>query len=416
MSSSCAAPLASYASNPEDSRGRLYEEEIPRFRTAFQRDRDRIIHSVAFRRLEYKTQVFVNYEDEEYRNRLTHTLEVAQITRSLARYLYMNEDLAETIALAHDLGHPPFGHAGEDALNEASGIFNHNIQSFRLVTLLEDKYARFHGINLSWETLEGIAKHNGPVLSSKLAEDKSYLYLSEYNKIHDLSLHTYASGEAQIASISDDIAYNLHDIDDGLSAGIFTLNQIRDLPIIGVVFLEMEKEYQDLPVSKQLFESLRKVMGIMIYDIFNTTNSNIKDFNIKTPDDIRNAKTNIVSFSEGMAKKNKELKKYLFENMYMHYTLQRMAYKGKKIISDLFEFYRENPKCLLPKWKKIMQNTNKHFQNACAAKDISDISTQKIDSDISSIIATNDLIANFTDRSAIKEHQNIFDLYSNKHY
>ena len=262
--------ISPYACIPENSRGRLFAEPDSATRTCFQRDRDRIIHSAAFRRLEYKTQVFVNHEGDFFRTRLTHSLEVSQIARSVCRALSLNEDLGEALALAHDLGHPPFGHAGEDALQELMAPydgFDHNAQSLRVVTLLEASYANFLGLNLTWETLEGVVKHNGPLVKN----GKSYAGLPsavvEYNAKHDLELHTYASAEAQVAAIADDVAYNNHDIDDGLRARLFTINDLADVPLVGPVFAEVKKTYPDLDESRIIHESVRRMIGEMVIDL-----------------------------------------------------------------------------------------------------------------------------------------------------
>ncbi|NBO20281.1 MAG: deoxyguanosinetriphosphate triphosphohydrolase, partial [Proteobacteria bacterium] len=282
--------LASYACNPSESRGRLYAEEDTNTRTAFQRDRDRIIHSTAFRRLEYKTQVFVNHEGDHYRTRLTHSLEVSQLARSICRTLGLNEDLAETLALAHDLGHTPFGHAGEDALSEAMepfGGFDHNAHTLRLITSLEHRYAGFDGLNLTWETLEGVAKHNGPLIR----RNSSTLFgkilnrapaqnlpraITEYNAKHDLGLESYASAEAQVAALADDIAYNNHDIDDGLRAGLFTLEQIEPVEVVSRIVREVRTRYPGIDDDRLTHEVIRRLINRMVTDLINQTLQNIK--------------------------------------------------------------------------------------------------------------------------------------------
>jgi dGTPase len=269
----CALPLASYACRPDQTKGRIFEEEESKYRTCFQRDRDRIIHSEAFRRLKYKTQVFVYHQGDHYRTRLTHTLEVAQIARALARALLVNEDLAETVALAHDLGHPPFAHAGEEALNACMkdvGGFDHNDQSLRILTKLEHKYPRFIGLNLSWETLEGVVKHNGPLIEKGQDPEKAGLPIStrQTNRKSNWMLDTYASLEAQIAALSDDIAYNSHDVEDGLRAGVFTLSDIREeVPFINDVVKTVEKKFPDINQDLLIYETIREMIGCMVHDV-----------------------------------------------------------------------------------------------------------------------------------------------------
>ena len=380
-----------YACVPEKSRGRLFEEPDSATRTCFQRDRDRIIHSAAFRRLEYKTQVFVNHEGDFFRTRLTHSLEVSQIARSVCRALALNEDLGEALALAHDLGHPPFGHAGEDALQELMAPydgFDHNAQSLRVVTLLEASYANFLGLNLTWETLEGVVKHNGPLVNSgrKYAELPSAVI--EYNAIHDLELHTYASAEAQVAAIADDVAYNNHDIDDGLRARLFTINDLTDVPLVGPVFAEVKKAFPDLDESRIIHESVRRMIGEMVIDLLDETKTRLKDLNPRTPDDIRNSDTPVAGFSESMRANDAALKKFLFENMYRHYKLNRMTSKAKRVVKELFTLLIREPECLpvelYEKCKKIKST------------------------DTARVVA--DYIAGMTDRYALDEYQNLFDV------
>ena len=269
-------PVAPYACLVQRSRGRLYEEPPCELRTAFQRDRDRIVHSAAFRRLMYKTQVFVYHEGDHYRTRLTHSLEVAQIGRTIARALKLDEDLAETIALAHDLGHPPFGHTGEEALHEMAkpyGGFDHNAQSLRTVTKLEGRYASFDGLNLTWETLEGLVKHNGPLLTADGAPTKRYMAdglpmaIVEYGQSHDLDLASYASAEAQIAALADDIAYNNHDLDDGLRAGLIAIDKLRDAPLAGRFLHQVEVQHGPLPESRLIYEMNRRLISAMVLDL-----------------------------------------------------------------------------------------------------------------------------------------------------
>ena len=383
--------ISPYACIPENSRGRLFAEPDSATRTCFQRDRDRIIHSAAFRRLEYKTQVFVNHEGDFFRTRLTHSLEVSQIARSVCRALSLNEDLGEALALAHDLGHPPFGHAGEDALQELMAPydgFDHNAQSLRVVTLLEASYANFLGLNLTWETLEGVVKHNGPLVKN----GKSYAELPsavvEYNAKHDLELHTYASAEAQVAAIADDVAYNNHDIDDGLRARLFTINDLADVPLVGPVFAEVKKTYPDLDESRIIHESVRRMIGEMVIDLLVETKARLDDLNPKTPDDIRGSHTPIAGFSDTMRANDAASKKFLFENMYRHYKLNRMTSKAKRVVKELFKLLIKEPECLPYELQ---------------------VRFKKSDStEMARVVA--DYIAGMTDRYALDEYQNLFDV------
>ena len=314
----------------------------------------RIIHSAAFRRLEYKTQVFVNHEGDSYRTRLTHSLEVSQIARSVCRYLGLNEDLGETLALAHDLGHPPFGHAGEDALKEMMapfGGFDHNAQSLRVVTKLEARYADFDGLNLTWETLEGVVKHNGPLVKEGVREEDLPRGILDYVSSQDLELSTYASAEAQVAAIADDIAYNNHDIDDGLRAGLFTIDDLVDVPLVGPVFHEVRKLYPDLDMSRTIHESVRRLIGAMVQDLLRVTQSRIDAASPATAADIRALNEPVAQFSENMRANDKALKSFLFENMYRHYKLNRMTSKGRRVVKDLFQLLLAEPECLPTEWR-----------------------------------------------------------------
>lgn len=393
--------LASYACHPSATRGRLHKEEESNTRSVYQRDRDRIIHSTAFRRLEYKTQVFVNHEGDHYRTRLTHSLEVSQLARSMCRTLGLNEDLAETLALAHDLGHTPFGHAGEDALSEAMepfGGFDHNAHTLRIITSLEHRYAGFDGLNLTWETLEGIAKHNGPLIKRPAASLISKIInkagntlpraMSEYNARHDLELHTYASGEAQIASLADDIAYNNHDIDDGLRAGLFTIDQLSSLPGIGEIFHEVRKTYPQIDETRVIHEAIRRIINRMVSDVMAQTFTNIAQEHIERPEDIRMLGKPLVAFSPQMQEINLALKSFLMENMYRHYKVNRMASKARRVIKDLFQFFLAEPQCLPTSWGKL----------AGGAK-----------SPITAMVVA-DFIAGMTDRFALDEYRRIFDV------
>ena len=383
--------ISSYACKPEDSRGRLYDEPDSATRTCFQRDRDRIIHSAAFRRLEYKTQVFVNHEGDFFRTRLTHSLEVSQIARSVCRALGLNEDLGEALALAHDLGHPPFGHAGEDALQEFMAPydgFDHNAQSLRVVTLLEARYADFLGLNLTWETLEGVVKHNGPLLNPATPAAELPSAVVEYNAVHDLELHTYAGAEAQVAAVADDVAYNNHDIDDGLRAGLFTTDDLADVPLVGPVFAEVKQTYPDLDESRMIHEAIRRMIGEMVIDLLDETKSRLNDLNPKSPDDIRANDRPIAGFSETMRANDAALKKFLFENMYRHYKLNRMTSKAKRVVKELFKLLVKEPECLPDELQAKCKNTS----TANTARVVADH------------------IAGMTDRYALDEYQNLFDV------
>jgi len=373
--------LAPYASIPENSRGRLLSEESRAGSSPYQRDRDRIIHATAFRRLEYKTQVFINNEGDHYRTRLTHTLEVAQLSRSIARELALDEDISEAIALAHDLGHPPFGHAGEDALAEVMcdyGGYDHNAQSIRLLTKLESKYKDFDGLNLTWETLEGIAKHNGPVTNNIPRA------LAEFNKKYDMELNTYPNLEAQISATCDDIAYNNHDIEDGIRAKLFDYRDIQHLPIVGDIISNILDIQPDIEQSRLIHEVKRKSINLMVQDLLNTTISNVKEQNIQSVKDVRNANKFIANFSDEMLEDCQQIKKFLRENMYRHYKVNIMTSKARRVIKDLFEFYMAETSSLPENWFARIESNNKPI-----------------------IIA--DYIAGMTDRYALEEHRKIFD-------
>ncbi|MCE3005506.1 MAG: deoxyguanosinetriphosphate triphosphohydrolase [Alphaproteobacteria bacterium] len=377
--------LVPYAAHPDQSRGRLVAEADCPMRNPHQRDRDRIIHSVAFRRLEYKTQVFVNHEGDHYRTRLTHSLEVSQLARSLARNLHLNEDLAEALALAHDLGHTPFGHAGEEGLNAAMGNyggFDHNAQTIRILTLLEQRYAEFDGLNLTWEVLEGIAKHNGPLVGSPPRA------LAYYARQQDLELHSYPSTEAQIAAIADDIAYNNHDLDDGLRAGFFRLTDLEALPLIGELLAKIRLQHPSLSEPRQAHEVIRRLISSMVADVIATTQANVKRHGIKTVADVRQLGAPLVAFSPEMEQVNRAIKTYLFKHMYRHYRVNRMSSKAKRVMGDLFRFFLAEPNCLPTIWYSQTDGAG----------------TQQT----AEIVA--DFIAGMTDRFALDEHARIFDV------
>ncbi len=379
--------LSAYATKPERSRGRLVNESESQNRTPFQRDRDRIIHSMAFRRLEYKTQVFVNHEGDHYRTRLTHSLEVAQLARSIARTLQLNEDLAEACALSHDMGHPPFGHAGEDALQAAltkHDGFDHNAQTLKLMMVLEQRYAEFDGLNLTWETLEGIAKHNGPV-------ENPHPTLQSCNSLFDLELNTHASAEAQVAALADDIAYNNHDIDDGLRAGLFEVEDLLHLPMVGQIFRDVVKKYPLLSRQRLANEGVRRIINAMVVDLLEETHRNLSNLNPQSVEDVRSAGKAVVVFSDEMAGVHRQLRKFLMERMYKHYKVNRMTSKARRIIMQLFEIFAAEPNCLPTEWFNKLQAASEENVKM-------------------SIIA--DYISGMTDRFAMQEHGRLFDLSS----
>ena len=355
-------------------------------RSAFQRDRDRIIHSTAFRRLKHKTQVFVYHEGDHYRTRLTHSLEVAQIARSISRVLGLDEDLAEALALAHDLGHTPFGHAGEDALNAEMapyGGFSHNDQTLRILTRLEQHYAEFDGLNLTWETLEGTVKHNGP-LSDALPPS-----IAEYDSRHKLDVHTFPGPEAQVAALSDDIAYNNHDIDDGLRAGLFTVADLAEVPLVGPVFREVAARYPGIDEGRLIHESIRRLIDRMARDLIGETRVRLADSGVRSADDIRNLATSVVDFSAEMRSHDRSLKQFLHRHMYRHYRVNRMSSKARRVVRELFRAFMDEPECLPGEWRPP----------AGAGP-----------AETARIVA--DYLAGMTDRFALDEHRRLFDTYS----
>jgi dGTPase len=341
-----AMELAPYAVRAETSRGRLTYEPSGGMRGPFQRDRDRVIHSTAFRKLQYKTQVFVNHEGDFYRTRLTHSLEVAQIARAIARALRLDDDLTEALALAHDLGHPPFGHAGETGLNtalEAFGGFDHNAQSLRVVTRLEARYAGFDGLNLTWEALEGLVKHNGPILEPTG-------FIAAYNARHDLELSTYASGEAQVAALADDIAYHSHDLDDGLRAQLFTFEDIGHLPLVGECLAEVRRLHGALSESRLRHETIRRVLDRLIRDVVAESGRRIADLSPGSAEEIRAAPGPVIAFSPEMAEANRAIKAFLFAHMYRHWRVNRTASKARKLTAALATLFLEDPSLLPDEW------------------------------------------------------------------
>ncbi len=379
--------LAPFAVNEEKSRGRLYHENYDdsKYRSVFGRDRDRIINSSAFRRLQYKTQVFVNHEGDHYRTRLTHSLEVAQIARWIAGALKVNKDLAEIVSLAHDLGHTPFGHAGEDELNEKMadfGGFSHNGHTLKIITKLETRFIEFEGLNLSWEMLEGVVKHNGPIKD----ESKLHDYIRYYNFKHDLDLKYFPSIESQISAISDDIAYNNHDIEDGLRAELFSVEELLTLPLIGTIYQEILAEHPRIKRELLVGETKKRLVLAMVIDVINTTQKNIAENKIGSEDDVRRAGKSLVHFSTEMEVAHQALKNFLMLNMYRHSTVNRMTASAKKIVGGLFDFYMETPSCLPDE----------------LAAEVVNIS----DKEILAIIIS-DYIAGMTDRYALKEFEEL---------
>lgn len=342
---------AVYASDPSQSRGRLVSEGESLTRSPYQRDRDRIVHSTAFRRLKHKTQVFIAHEGDHYRTRLTHTIEVSQIARALARALKLDEDLTEGVALVHDFGHTPFGHTGEDALAQLLqnfGGFDHNAQSLRIVTKLEQRYAEFDGLNLTWETLEGLVKHNGPLIAQKGAELISDvpLAITNYNQIHDLWLWSHASLEAQAAAIADDIAYNTHDIDDGLRSGLLTLEMLEDVPFLAGLMKEVRTRYPHIDDSRLTHEVTRRQITKMVEDVIATAQSRLKDLQPQSADDARLIGQTIVGFSDEMKLIDKQLKTFLFAKLYRHPSVMVKREEVAKVIEKLFATFMNEPELM----------------------------------------------------------------------
>ena len=343
--------LASYACHPDASHGRLHAEpggEVRGPRDVFQRDRDRIIHSIAFRRLRHKTQVFVSPDGDHFRVRLTHSLEVAQIGRTTARTLGLNEDLTEALCLAHDIGHPPFGHSGEDALEEAlaaHGGFDHNAHCLRTLTFLENAYPRFPGLNLSWEMLEGLAKHNGPIVAPNWA-------MREVNAGFPLDLTSWASLEAQVAALADDIAYDNHDIDDGLRAGILSPEQILEVPIVARCWDRVKARHPDVPDERLPRELVREQIGVMVNDLIDTTRTNLDMLGLAHAgvDDVRAAGCAVVAFSDAMREEERVLKRFMYANLYHHPLQLQAADRARVIVTDLFEAYQDDPSQMGTAW------------------------------------------------------------------
>ena len=375
--------LQTYAARPEATRGRLFPEDESRFRSCFQRDRDRIIHASAFRRLKHKTQVFIEHEGDYFRTRLTHSIEVAQVARTMAGALGLNVELTEAVALAHDLGHPPFGHTGEDALErlmEPYGGFDHNAQAIRIVTALERHYADFDGLNLTWDTLEGIAKHNGPVVG-----DVPYA-LADYNAVHDLELHTHASAEAQVAALSDDIAYNSHDLHDGLRAELFSTDDLAELPILDGCFARVDELYPGLNYYRRRHEALRLFFGILVEDVIDQATQHLATIKPETAEDVRLAGRPMIQFSDEIWTKLKVIRDFLFHKMYRAPDVVKMRVEVTKAVDGLFPLFMAHPDLLPKQWRK-------------------DVATVNDETELARLVV--DYISGMTDRFALQEYQRL---------
>lgn len=380
---------ASYACHPSRSRGRFYPQPDSAMRNAFQRDRDRIIHSAAFRRLKEKTQVFVAHEGDQYRTRLTHSLEVAQIARTLARALGADEDLAEALALAHDLGHPPFGHEGERVLAERMkgfGGFDHNAQTLRVVTKLEVRYPEFEGLNLTWETLEGVVKHNGPLLRPGQSPDELAWAFTAYPGWEELEVSTHAGLEAQIAAISDDIAYNNHDIDDGLRAGLLELDALMELPLLGDILRGIQKKWPDIDRNVLIHEAVRELIGEMVGDVLSESVRRLTQSAPGSDQEVRLLEAPVVAFSEEMVGILAALRRHLFSHMYRHYKVNRMMSQAGRVMRDLFDLFLNDPGILPDEVRRQTDGAG----SATTARVVCDH------------------IAGMTDRFAVEEHRRLF--------
>jgi dGTPase len=384
------------ACDPELSRGRLYPEAPSTSRSAFRRDCDRVIHATAFRRLKHKTQVFVFDEGDHYRTRLTHTLEVAQIARALARRLRLDEDLAEALALAHDLGHPPFGHAGERALEaclSAFGGFDHNAQTLRVVTALERRYPDFDGLNLTWETLEGLVKHNGPLTDRSGAPLEHYrrhgvpASILDYCRLQDLQLWSFASAEAQVAAIADDIAYDAHDIDDGLRAKLFELDEIAAVPLAGRVMAAIRTAYPGLDHDRLVHELIRRLIGLLIDDVVAESGGRLAALAPRSADDVRRATRPVGAFSREVGEEDRAIKSFLKPRMYRHPRVMKVMDQAADVVRDLFARYSARPQDMPAEWREQLAGRDE----AARARHIADF------------------IAGMTDRYALAEHARLFD-------
>jgi len=389
--------LALYASHGPASRGRVHAEPDEdsgapglHARTPFQRDRDRILHSGAFRKLKHKTQVFVYHEGDYFRTRMTHSIEVAQIARSMARALRLNDDLAEAVSLAHDLGHTPFGHAGEDALGRAMqpyGGFDHNEQTVRVVTSLEHRYAGFDGLNLTWETLEGVVKHNGPLAES----DNIQAAILDLDSQINLELGHYPSAEAQLANLADDIAYLSHDFDDALRAGLFDIDAIRDLPQVDSILGDIDARHGQLPLSRLTHELVRRLISVFVQDLLEQSSQNIETLSATSADDIRQADHAVIAFSADMAADLETIRGFLFTNMWRHYKVNRMTSKAKRVVTELFNLFMSETNTLPDEWQMVGGTEIDALPESARARVIVDY------------------IASMTDRYAILEHERLFE-------
>ena len=382
---------APYACLPDASRGRLHAEPESKTRTPYQRDRDRILHCSAFRRLKHKTQVFLAHVGDYYRTRLTHSLEVAQIGRSIARELGLDEELTETLSLAHDLGHTAFGHAGEDALHAAMqpfGGFDHNAQTLRIVTKLEKRYIPFDGLNLSWESLEGLVKHNGPLLDDDTALDDLPFAIREHAAAQDLQLGTWPSAEAQVAALSDDIAYNNHDIDDALRDRLITLDDLRELPLTGDILRQIEAEHGKIDEKLMRHELVREMISLMIGDLVGVIRMRLADNRIETADDIRNLGGPLAGFSPEMEEQHRTIKAFLYERVYRHHKVNGSMSKARRVMRDLFDLLLAEPEVLPEDWRlTAMAGDEQHKARIIC-----------------------DYLAGMTDRFAMEEHRRLFDI------
>lgn len=385
-------PRALYATDPARSRGRLHEEPDSKTRTPFERDRDRIVHSSAFRRLRGKTQVFVAHEGDHYRTRLTHSLEVAQLARSVARVMGLDDDLAETLGIAHDLGHPPFGHTGEDVLDacmEGYQGFDHNAQTLRVLTKLERKYPLFDGLNLTWETLEGVVKHNGPLIRYGQKFEDLPIAIQEYNSTHDLELDSWPSLEAQVAAHADDVAYNNHDIDDGLRAGLFSLQELREeVPMVERVLLTVERDHPGCDEFRTSAETVRRLIGVWVDDLVWESGNRIEKAKPQSVEDVRAAGVPLIGCSDEMNEHQSVLRRFLMARMYRHWKVNRSRSHAKRIIRQLFDLFIAEPELLPPNWQEGADGPHgqRTARRVC------------------------DYIAGMTDDFAIDEHKRLFRL------
>ena len=377
---------APYACDPGESRGRLFAEPESAFRSPFQRDRDRIIHASAFRRLKHKTQVFVEHEGDYFRTRLTHSIEVAQVARTIAKTLGLDQELTEAVALAHDLGHTPFGHTGEDALAELMadyGGFDHNAQAIRIVTRLERHYAGFDGLTLTWETLEGIAKHNGPV------EAPLPWALAEYNARHDLELHTHASAEAQVAALSDDIAYNNHDIHDGVRAGLLSVEELEGLPILSECFAAVDREWPNTGRRRRRHEALRRFFGVLVEDVIGQAQRRLTALAPASAQEVRDAGEMVVRFSDGLWQDLNVIRAFLFDRMYRAPSVVEVREEVTVVIRELFPLFMSDPERFLPEdWA-------------------TDVAEAKAAGEVALARIVSDYIAGMTDRYALRTHARV---------